>query len=176
MNNPADDKRHSGGTGDANDARAETAFWNENPGTGKVLMATALLALIGTLVLASNVFDISMTRHETDTVASTETEEPHEIYSVVEAMPELVGGLDSIRRNIQYPDVAKKAGIEGRVIVQFIVDENGTVQSPVTVRGIGGGCDEEALRVVTASQWTPGKQRGRNVNVKMAIPIHFKLE
>lgn len=76
---------------------------------------------------------------------------------------------------MKYPQVAIRAGIEGRVTVQFVVDENGNVQNPRVIRGIGGGCDEEALRVVKTAQFSPGMQRGRPVQVQMSLPILFKL-
>ena len=103
-----------------------------------------------------------------------EEEEP-EIFVIVEDMPELIGGLAGLQSKIRYPEIAKKAGVEGRVIVQFIVDEQGNVVDPVVVRGIGAGCDEEAIRAVQQAQFQPGKQRGKAVRVKMSLPITFKL-
>ncbi len=106
-----------------------------------------------------------------------EEEEPEpEIFVVVEEMPDLIGGLGEIQRKIKYPEIARKAGVEGRVILQFIVDENGNVTEPAVVRGIGAGCDEEALRVVREAKFKPGKQRGKAVKVKMSLPITFKLK
>ena len=90
-------------------------------------------------------------------------------------MPELIGGLASIQKLIQYPEIARKAGVEGRVIVQFVVDENGSVQDPQVVRGIGAGCDEEAVRAVRQAKFNPGMQRGKPVKVKMSLPITFRL-
>ncbi|MDX1547863.1 MAG: energy transducer TonB [Rhodothermales bacterium] len=106
-----------------------------------------------------------------------EEEEPEpEIFVVVENMPELIGGLGAIQKDIKYPEIARKAGVEGRVIVQFVVNEQGQVVDPVVVRGIGAGCDEEALRVVKQAKFKPGKQRGKAVKVKMSLPITFKLK
>ena len=108
-----------------------------------------------------------------------EEEEPEpepEIFVVVEQMPELIGGLGEIQKKIKYPEIARKAGVEGRVIIQFIVDESGSVSEPAVVRGIGAGCDEEALRVVREAKFKPGKQRGKSVKVKMSLPITFKLK
>ena len=66
--------------------------------------------------------------------------------------------------------------IEGKVFVQFVVDRDGSITDVVVVRGIGGGCDEEAIRVVKNSpSWKAGKQRGKNVRVRMVLPITFKL-
>lgn len=97
------------------------------------------------------------------------------IYTVVEEMPELIGGLRALQRAIRYPVMAKNAGIEGRVLVQFVVNERGWVSESKIVRGIGGGCDEEALRALQTMRFRPGKQRGKPVQVKMTLPITFKL-
>lgn len=96
-------------------------------------------------------------------------------FVVVEQMPELIGGLESVQMKIRYPEEARSAGIEGRVYVQFIVDEDGNVDNPKVVRGIGGGADEEALRVVSQAKFKPGMQKGRTVRVQYSLPIHFKL-
>ncbi len=102
-------------------------------------------------------------------------EEEDEIFIVVENMPELPGGLKKLQSRIKYPDVAVRAGIEGRVTVQFVVNEKGNVENPKVIRGIGGGCDEEALRVIRTAKFKPGSQRGRPVRVQMSLPIIFRL-
>ena len=101
--------------------------------------------------------------------------EEEEIFVVVEQMPELIGGIEALQKEIKYPEMARQAGVNGRVFVQFIVDENGNVSHPVVLRGIGGGCDEEAMRVVKMAKFKPGKQRGKAVKVRYVIPIVFKL-
>jgi len=98
-----------------------------------------------------------------------------EIFVVVEQMPELIGGISSVMENLQYPEMARMAGIEGRVIVQFIIDEKGNVVDPFVVRGIGGGCDKEAVRAVSQAKFSPGIQRGRPVKVRYSIPVTFNL-
>jgi protein TonB len=103
-----------------------------------------------------------------------EEEEP-EIFMIVEDMPELIGGLASIQSKIKYPEIAKKAGVEGRLFVQFVVNTDGSVIDPVVVRGNGAGCDEEAFRAVRQAKFEPGRQRGKPVHVKMSLPISFKL-
>ena len=102
-------------------------------------------------------------------------DEEEEIFIVVENMPELRGGQAFLQKRVKYPQVAIRAGIEGRVTVQFVVDENGNVVNPRVIRGIGGGCDEEALRVIKTAKFTPGMQRGIPVQVQMSLPILFKL-
>ena len=105
-----------------------------------------------------------------------EEEEPEpEIFVVVEDMPKLIGGLASIQEHITYPEMAKKAGVEGRVIVQFVVDEQGNVQTPQVIRGLGAGLDEVALNAVKQAKFEPGKQRGQPVKVKMSLPVTFRL-
>ena len=105
-----------------------------------------------------------------------EEEEEPEIFMIVEQMPEPIGGLGAIQGKIKYPEIAKKAGVEGRVFVQFVVNEQGTVESPVVMRGIGAGCDEEAIRAVSQAKFKPGRQRGKPVRVRMSLPITFKLK
>src|SRR5690625_4608854 len=103
-----------------------------------------------------------------------EEEEP-EIFVIVEEMPELIGGLAAIQGNIRYPEIARKAGVEGRVFVPFVVDEQGNVVYPVVTRGLGAGLDEEAIRAVSQAKFSPGKQRGQPVPVRMSLPITFRL-
>lgn len=98
-----------------------------------------------------------------------------DVFVVVEEMPKLIGGLESLQSKIEYPEQAKKMGIEGRVTITFIVDENGNVENPMIVRGIGGGADEEALRAVKEVKFSPGLQRGRPVRVKYTLPVIFRL-
>ena len=104
-------------------------------------------------------------------------EEPEEdIFVVVEQPPVLIGGITKVQELIVYPPLAMQAGIEGRVIVQFVIDKDGNVKDPFVVRGIGGGCDEEALRAVKQAQFKPGMQRGKPVQVRYTLPITFKLK
>ncbi|MXW65316.1 MAG: energy transducer TonB [Bacteroidetes bacterium SB0668_bin_1] len=107
-----------------------------------------------------------------------EEEDEPEIFLIVEQMPELIGGYASIVSEVKYPEIARRAGVEGRVTVQFVVNEQGNVQDVVVKPGygIGAGCDEEAIRVVSQAKFTPGKQRGRAVPVRMSLPINFKLQ
>lgn len=99
-----------------------------------------------------------------------------DVFTVVEKMPEVVGGLESVMRRVNYPTEARQQGIEGRVTVQFVVNESGDVEKPQIIRGIGGGADEEALRVIRETKFEPGIQRGRPVSVLYTLPIVFKLK
>jgi protein TonB len=98
-----------------------------------------------------------------------------EIFVVVEQSPVLIGGIASIQKRIRYPELAVNAGIEGRVVLQFIVTYEGKIKNPLVVRGIGGGCDEEALNALEFAKFKPGYQRGRPVNVSYSLPINFSL-
>lgn len=98
-----------------------------------------------------------------------------DFYIIVEQMPELIGGLESLHREIRYPDRALRANIQGRVYVQFVVNERGEVENPRVMRGIGGGCDEEAVRVIKMAKFVPGMQRGRPVRVQYNLPVIFTI-
>lgn len=103
-------------------------------------------------------------------------EEEEDFFIAVEHMPELIGGLAKLQQSIHYPEMARRAGIEGQVVVQFIVTEEGNVENPRVIRGIGGGCDEEALRAVSAAKFRPGRQRGKAVRVQYSLPVLFRLQ
>ena len=101
-------------------------------------------------------------------------------FTVVEKMPTYPGGYQAlykyIGKKIRYPSQARKMGVEGKVFINFTVDKDGSITSIKVLRGIGSGCDEEAIRVITKMpKWKPGKQRGKSVKVSMTLPITFKL-
>ena len=103
-----------------------------------------------------------------------------ELYIVVEEMPEYPGGMKALNeylaKNIKYPQTALENGIQGKVFVSFIVEKDGSVSNVQVQRSLGGGCDEEAVRVVKAMpKWKPGKQRGKTVRVSYTLPVNFKL-
>jgi len=104
-----------------------------------------------------------------------------EIFLIVEQTPEYPGGdearLNFLRNNIKYPQMAREAGIQGTVYVGFVVEKDGSVTQVKIMRGIGGGCDEEAIRVTKLMpKWKPGKQRGKEVRVSYNMPIKFTLQ
>jgi protein TonB len=85
--------------------------------------------------------------------------------------------LAYVAKQIEYPRQARRMTIQGRVILEFVVDENGQIGQVKVVRGIGAGCDEEAVRVLAAApKWKPAKQRGRPVKQRMTFPVFFKLQ
>ena len=104
-----------------------------------------------------------------------------EIFKIVEEMPSFPGGeaklMEFVGKNIKYPQIARETGIQGRVFVNFVVEPDGSVSNVTVLRGIGGGCDEEAMRVVkNMPKWKPGKQRGKAVRVQYMLPVNFRLQ
>ena len=104
-----------------------------------------------------------------------------EIFQIVEEMPAYPGGeqklMEFIAKGIKYPQIARETGIQGRVFVGFVIEPDGSVSNVKVLRGIGGGCDEEAMRVVKSMpKWKPGKQRGKAVRVSYMLPVNFTLK
>jgi TonB family protein len=104
-----------------------------------------------------------------------------EIFTIVEEMPVYEGGDEARNKfladNIVYPQLALKYKIQGTVYVSFIVEKNGAVSNVKILRGIGGGCDEETVRVVKLmNKWKPGSQNGKNTRVLFNMPVYFKLK
>lgn len=113
-------------------------------------------------------------------VVENETPELDEVFTIVENQPTPIGGMTAfyeyIQQNLNYPEQARKLGIQGKVFVEFVVGPDGKLTQVKAVKGIGGGCDQEAERVISNSpEWQPGLQRGEAVNVRMILPITFKL-
>lgn len=120
-----------------------------------------------TLVLGSLLFSMNVLAQET-------------VHKQVEEMPSPPGGMQGFTQymidNLKYPEAAKEANIQGMVMVTFVVRADGSVDTIEVLRGIGGGCDEEAVRVVAESgKWTPGKKEGKAVNTQITLPIQFKM-
>lgn len=104
----------------------------------------------------------------------------NQIFTVVEVMPEFPGGqgalLDFLKTNLRYPESAIKDGIEGRVSCSFVVGKDGAISGAEVIRGVSPALDGEALRVINSMPvWSPGKQRGKAVNVKYTVPVTFRL-
>lgn len=113
-------------------------------------------------------------------VQREEVIEEEQIFTIVEEMPSFPGGeaelFKYLGKNTKYPQMATDAGISGVVYVTFVVDKDGKIRDAKVLRGIGGGCDEEAIRVVKSMpSWKPGKQRGKAVTVQYNLPIRFTL-
>lgn len=112
--------------------------------------------------------------------AKVTEEDPNKIFTSVEKIPEFPGGIEAfykyLGKSIKYPSVARENGTQGRVIVSFVCERDGSLTDIKVARGIGDGCDEEAVRVLRASpRWKPGIQNGRPVRVAYSVPISFTL-
>ena len=117
----------------------------------------------------------------TNAMAQNKKAANDKVLEKAEVMPEFPGGeqamMKFVSENVQYPEKAKEKEISGRVLVGFIVEKDGSVNEVKIVRGIGGGCDEEAVRVVKAMpKWKPGKEKGKPVRVSYMMPFTFKLQ
>jgi periplasmic protein TonB len=138
---------------------------NKNPGT-----ATVEGSLDGTDIIdVVNPIDIP----EVEPVKE-------QVHLWVEEMPNFPGGnqelMSFFANNLCYPEIAKRAGVEGKVVLSFIVDKSGKIIDVEILKGIGAGCDEEAMRVINSMpNWNPGKQNGKPVLTKLKIPVVFKL-
>lgn len=97
-------------------------------------------------------------------------------FMAVEKMPSPIGGVQGIQKKIHYPEIAKRTGIQGRVFVKAFIDENGIVTKTEIIKGLGGGCDDEAKNAVMETKFTPGRQRGKAVKTQVTVPILFKLD
>lgn len=101
-------------------------------------------------------------------------------FQVVEKMPEFPGGMEALnaylRKNIKYPSICRENNIQGRVLIQFIVNRDGSIVDPEVIKSVNPYLDNEAKRVISAMpNWTPGEQRGKTVRVKYTVPVNFKL-
>jgi protein TonB len=106
--------------------------------------------------------------------APQEEVEP-EIFVVVEQMPSIKGGTARLYELVEYPEIARQAGMEGLVVIQVIVEPNGKGSNPVVARSAGQALDEAALAAVEKLEFEPGRQRGTAVRVKYAVPVRFRL-
>jgi len=109
-----------------------------------------------------------------------EASDEDQVYEVVENNPEFPGGDEALmaylQKNIKYPAIAQDNGIQGRVIIEFVVNRDGSVVDPKVMKSLDPSCDKEAMRVIKAMpKWKPGRQRGKAVRVKFRVPVLFRL-
>ena len=107
--------------------------------------------------------------------------EDNEIFKIVEKMPEFPGGMAAclkfLANNIKYPTISQEHGVQGKVVIQFVVNKDGSIVDPTVVRSVDPYLAKEALRVISMMpKWTPGMQRGKPVRVKYTVPVTFRLQ
>jgi protein TonB len=117
----------------------------------------------------------------TGPVVVEEASDEGEIFQVVEQMPEFPGGMQALMaylsKNIKYPSVAQDNGIQGRVLVSFVVNKDGSIVDPEVIKSVDAALDKEAMRVIKAMpKWNPGKQRGKAVRTRFTLPVTFRLQ
>lgn len=133
------------------------------------------LMLIGVAAAACAQSDAKATTKTNDATAE------EEVFLIVEQEAEFPGGLDALSKylsaNLTYPQEARDANVEGKVIVQFVIEKNGKVSNIKVLRDIGSGCGEEAVRVIKGMpRWKPGQQRGKPVRCQFTLPVNFQLQ
>ena len=126
-------------------------------------------------------FTFTLSEHLFEQLLDIATSEEDTVYQIVEEMPQFPGGenalMEYVSKNVVYPEEAKEKEIQGRVFIGFVVEKDGSIGEVKVLRGIGGGCDEEAVRVIKGMpKWKPGIQKGKPVRVSYQIPIYFKLD
>jgi len=152
---------------------------SENDSLEKMLTQEELLKL--GLALKTTKSDSVIFKEELPDPEPKNTGETSKVHTWVEEMPVFPGGeaamLQYLSTNIRYPSVAREGNLTGIVYISFVVDKNGEIDNIQLVKGIGGGCEEEAIRVIKKMpQWRPGKQNGQSVNVQYMLPVAFRLK
>ena len=141
-----------------------------------------ILALVISISISEKVIAQEVDKEKTIQVSGSENiVQEDSIYKVLDPMPGFPGGEDArikfLVKNMKYPEKARKEGIHGRVFVSFVIEKNGETSNIKLLRGIGGGCDEEAMRVVSIMpRWEPGLHEGKPVRVQFNMPFSFKLD
>lgn len=122
----------------------------------------------------------STQRNDTSYVEAKDKIETDKVYQVVEKMPEFPGGkqrlLNWVMKNIQYPAEARRKGVQGRVVITFVINKNGKAVEPLIVQSVDPLLDKEAIRLINSMpKWEPGEEKGEPVRVKFTMPINFRL-
>jgi TonB family protein len=149
-----------------------------------VLPVSMIMVLFFSISVVPDLIAQETTKPEKKQKESTLVEQSsqnEEVFVVVEDMPQYPGGEEArikfMIENIKYPEEARKKGVEGTVYVTFVIEKDGTINSIKILRGIGSGCDEEAIRVISLMpKWKPGMQDGKTVRFQFNMPIKFSLD
>ena len=141
---------------------------------------TTMYGIDSPINISSGTFKLRIVTTEENPVQVLNTDNDT-VFQIVEQMPQFPGGeqalMEFVAKSVVYPEEAKEKNISGRVFVSFVVEKDGSVSNVKVLRGIGGGCDEEAVRVIKSMpKWQPGKMKGEPVRVSYQIPFNFKLD
>jgi len=144
----------------------------------KILFASAALIISSMQIFAQN--DTAKEGAKNNNKSDSVTEQVAPVFTIVELMPVFPGGEKSMYKwlieNLKYPQIAREAGIQGTVYINFVIEKDGSISNVNCLRAIGGGCDEEAMRVVKSMpKWEPGKQKGEPARVYFNLPVKFIL-
>lgn len=145
-----------------------------------VIFILSMSCLSAQVIEADEIVSVDSVVTDTGTIYTTKARFGSNVYTFVEKMPEYPGGIHALMeylgKNMKYPKAARKNGIEGKVYLQFIVASDGSIHNITIINAIGGGCEEEAVRVVkNMPRWSPGYANGEAVDVYYRLPILFKL-
>ncbi|MCS4037044.1 M56 family metallopeptidase [Salinibacter ruber] len=151
------------------------SFLTSRAALGTALVAVGLTLTLGVVACSDSVGPSSSPEEATESSPSTAADDD-EVYMVVDDPPELVGGMKALQQSVEYPEVAREAGLEGRVIVQFVVDEEETVTNLRVTQGVDKVLDEAAIEAVEEQTFTPGRQDGEPRKVQMSLPVTFRLD
>jgi TonB family protein len=160
-------------------SRIQMIYKNRSP---KWLLSTYLFATVIIGATALLVAGCEKAEYREPATAPQEEEVlPQKVFTVVEKQPEYPGGTEAmfkfLAQNIRYPSAAAKAKVQGRIFLSFIVTETGEIMDVKVLKGLGFGCDEEAVRVLKSfPKWKPGEQNGHKVNVRYNLPVNFEIE
>ena len=137
-----------------------------------------ILTLLAIATLAITFVSCEKEKNEEEVVV----QEDNTIYEItqIDVAPDFPGGIPAFQKylsdNIRYPAIAREAGIQGVVYVSFVIEKDGSISNVEIIRGIGGGCDEEVVRVVQGMpKWTPAKRQGKIVRVRVSTSVRFTL-
>ncbi|MCS3858880.1 TonB family protein [Salinibacter ruber] len=151
------------------------SFLTSRAALGTALVAVGLTLTLGVVACSDSVGPSSSPEEAPESSPSTAADDD-EVYMVVDDPPELEGGMKALQQSVEYPEVAREAGLEGRVIVQFVVDEEGTVTNLRVTQGVEKVLDEAAIEAVEEQTFTPGRQDGEPRKVQMSLPVTFRLD
>lgn len=139
------------------------------------VLVLSLLAGVVTFTACSDTTPSVVEPSNDDTVVADAAAKDDAPMTVVDEMPEIIGGINAIAQSIVYPEEAKEERIEGKVLVTFVVEKDGSVSNASVLKGVDARLDAEALRAVESIAFEPGMHQGEPARVEMTLPISFKL-